>query len=267
MSAPSSGEPFGAAYAGAYDLLYRDKDYETEVDAVEAAWAAHASGPVRRVLDVGGGTGGHALPHARRGYHVTGVDLSDAMLDRARAKAAAEPGLDVTFHAGDLRALGAVEAVAPASFDAAVVLFAVLGYLYTNGDVAAALAGLRRALRPGGLLVLDGWYGPAVLTDPPGERVRVLDAGDGRTVLRAASGRLDTRHHTCTVGYRLWTLDGDRVVSHAEEEHTMRFFVPLELDAFLSAAGFAPVALGPFPHLDRAVDSTSWTFIAAARAV
>lgn len=262
-----SATPFGDAYASAYDALYRDKDYAAECDAVEQAWADFAEGSVGRVLDVGCGTGEHALRFARRGYAVTGVDLSEAMLDRARAKADQEPGLDVTFREGDLADLGPALDATDEPFDAAVVLFAVLGYLHANDAIRSALAGLRRALRPGGLLVLDGWYGPAVLTDPPGERVRVLELDDGRTVLRAASGHLDTRRHCCTVDYRLWTLDGDRLADQTEERHTMRFFFPLELEAFLEDAGFEPVALGPFPHLDREPDATSWTFIAAARAV
>ncbi len=256
--------PFGDAYASAYDRLYQDKDYATEVDAVEDAFGTYAAVPVRRVLDLGCGTGGHALPLARRGYDVTGIDLSPAMI--AQAKAKAEAGLTVTFTQGDLRRLD--EALPEAgSYDAALILFAVLGYLPTNADLRAALSGVRRALRRGGLLVFDGWYGPAVLADPPGERVRVIDAGDGRTILRAASGHLDARHHRCTVDYRLWTLEGDRVVAHAEERHEMRFFFPLEIEAALEAAGFEPVALGPFPHLDRDLEDGSWTFIAAARAV
>ncbi len=257
-------DPFGEAYASAYDRLYQDKDYAAEVHAVEAAFETYADGPVRRVLDLGCGTGGHALPLARRGYDVTGIDLSPAMIAQARAKA--EPSLAVTFAQGDLARLD--EAVPDAgSYDAALILFAVLGYLPTNAGLRSALSGVRRALRPGGLLVFDGWYGPAVLADPPGERVRVIDAGDGQTIIRAASGHLDARHHRCTVDYRLWTLDGDRVIAHAEERHEMRFFFPLELDAALDAAGFEPVALGPFPHLDRDIEDGNWTFIAAARAV
>ena len=257
---------FGDAYADAYDALYRDKDYDAECDVLERAFAERADGPVRRILDAGCGTGGHALRLARRGYTVVGVDLSHAMLAHARAKA--EPGLDVAFLAGDLRALpAALAGDGDGGFDAAVVLFAVLGYLVTTDDLRVALAGLRRALRVGGLLVFDGWYGPAVLADPPGERLRVLDGGDGKTVLRAASGVLDPLRHRCTVSYRLWTLDGDRVAGRAEERHEMRFFFPLELEALLTEAGFAAPTVGAFPDLDRPPDAASWTFIAAARAV
>lgn len=257
--------PFGDAYAGAYDAVYAGKDYAGECDAVERAFG-RADGPVRRVLDLGCGTGRHAVLLARRGYAVTGVDVAPAMLAQARARAADEPGLPLDFHEGDLRDLDGTLGPPAEPYDAVVVLFAVLGYLTTNADLRAALAGIRRRLRPGGVLVFDGWYGPGVLADPPGERVRTFET-DAGTVLRAARGTLDVRHHTCAVDYRLWTLAGDRVVAYAEESHRMRFFFPMEVEALLDGAGFAPLALGAFPDLDRAPDAATWTFLAAAQAV
>jgi len=91
-------------YAEYYDILYQDKDYEAECDFLEQIFARYAQHPVRTILDLGCGTGGHALPLARRGYEVTGVDLSEHMLERARQKAA-EAGLAISFHQGDIRSL------------------------------------------------------------------------------------------------------------------------------------------------------------------
>ena len=72
---------FGAAYASAYDQLYVEKNYASECDMIEALLEL---GGVRRkkgkLLDLGCGTGNHAIPLARRGYEVTGVDLSEDML-------------------------------------------------------------------------------------------------------------------------------------------------------------------------------------------
>lgn len=54
------------------------------------------------ILDVGCGTGRHALELARRGYRVVGVDLSESLLAQGRKMAEAE-GLAVTFILGDAR--------------------------------------------------------------------------------------------------------------------------------------------------------------------
>lgn len=57
--------------------------------------------PEQRILDMGCGTGRHALELARRGYTVTGVDLSDGMLAQAQQIAAAEGLSTVTFQQAD----------------------------------------------------------------------------------------------------------------------------------------------------------------------
>src|SRR5581483_2908121 len=159
-------EVFGALYADTYDSLYRDKNYEEECDLLEQLWREHASSPVRSVLDLGCGSGGHALRLAARGYEVLGVDRSERMLSRARQKANAL-GLRerVLFHCADMRALELERC-----FDSVVVLFAALGYQATNGDVLAALRTSRAHLAPGGILVFDVWYGPAVLRERPEQR-------------------------------------------------------------------------------------------------
>jgi 2-polyprenyl-3-methyl-5-hydroxy-6-metoxy-1,4-benzoquinol methylase len=57
-----------------------------------------------RILDIGCGTGRHSIELARRGYHVTGVDLSASMLARAKEKAKAQ-NVTVDFHQKDARKL------------------------------------------------------------------------------------------------------------------------------------------------------------------
>ena len=65
-------------YAQYYDLFYREKDYRGEVDYVDALIKRYATNDARTILDLGCGTGGHAVLLAQKGYHVTGVDRSGA---------------------------------------------------------------------------------------------------------------------------------------------------------------------------------------------
>jgi demethylmenaquinone methyltransferase/2-methoxy-6-polyprenyl-1,4-benzoquinol methylase len=110
-----------------------------------------------RVLDLATGTGAFPLLLRRSGHRglIVGIDRSRAMLDRARSKRAALPGVHLVR--GELNALP----VAPRSFD---VILMGYGLRYLD-DLGAALADVRGALRPGGTLVtLDfglpeaGWY-------------------------------------------------------------------------------------------------------------
>lgn len=253
---------FGAGYAGAYDDLYRDKDYAAECERIREAFRVHGSGAVRTVLDLGCGTGGHLVPLARMGYGVTGVDRSADMLDRARDKARGlPPGSRPDFHAGDVRTVDLGR-----RFDAVLMMFAVLGYQLENADVLAALATARRHLEPGGLLLFDVWYGPAVLREKPSSRLKVVPTGRGK-ILRAASGELDTRRHVCAVRYDLWELEGDRLVAETRESHRMRYFFPLELEFYLERAGLSLLRLEAFPGPGREPDETTWNVLGVGKAM
>jgi len=115
-----------------------------------------AVAPGARVLDVATGTGFVALAAAAQvgaGGSVTGIDLSAAMLERARHKATAA-GLAVTFQVGDAERLE----FADGAFD--LVLCA--SSLFFVGDMIGAVREWRRVLAPRGLAVFSS-YGPNFL--------------------------------------------------------------------------------------------------------
>src|SRR6266545_8347446 len=88
-------------YAQGYDRESFTRGTLQEVDFIEREIGFDRS---LRVLDVGCGTGRHAIELAKRGYAVTGIDLSPSLLVRAREKAA-QAGVSVTFVHRDARAL------------------------------------------------------------------------------------------------------------------------------------------------------------------
>jgi hypothetical protein len=145
-------------------------------------------------------------------------------------------------------------------------MFAVLGYQTGNLDVQLALATARRHLHPSGLFFCDMWYGPAVLGQRPGERVKVGETPGGE-VIRVATSELLTRLHVCLVRYRLWLVESGRVTARTNEQHRMRYFFPLELELFLAGASFEQRRLGGFPNLDAEPSESTWNVALVARAV
>ncbi len=254
-------EVFGPSYVDAYDALYHDKDYPAECDLIERIFQTYGGSAVRSVLDLGCGTGSHAVTLARRGYEVVGVDRSDVMVSHARRKVAhsVANGM-VVIQQGDIRDIALQR-----QFDAAIMMFAVLGYQLENADVLAALRAARRHLRPGGLLVFDVWYGPAVLCQRPSERVKVVPTPGGQT-FRSASAQLDIRRHVCSVRFRMRRWEGEQFVGETEETHQVRYFFPLELSLLLESSGFVPLRLGAFPEFDRDPDEATWNVLGVARA-
>lgn len=249
---------FGASYSAAYDSLYRDKDYEGECALIRRILDKYCEQPITRILDLGCGSGNHLVPLARSGFRVTGVDRSGAMVAEARRKLESE-ALYASLECADIRTWQAGQ-----TFDAGLMMFAVLGYQLGNEDVLAALATARKHLKPGGLLLFDVWYGPAVLTQKPDEREKVVEAPDG-TITRSAKGVLDTARHLCHVEFRIRHEHPGRPVEEFEETHDVRYFFPLELELFLEVSGFRLLRLGAFPEFEQDPSSSTWNVLAVAQ--
>ncbi|MFF3336003.1 class I SAM-dependent methyltransferase [Streptomyces sp. NPDC002888] len=153
------------AQAAAFD---DEPDHGLRDPIVRAAWAdrLHAWLPERPcdLLDLGCGTGSLSLLAAERGHRVTGVDLSPAMVDLARAKLA---GRDAVFLHGD----AAAPPVGEQRFDVVLVRHVV----WTLPDPGRVLRHWRELLRPGGRLVLvEGVWGTVSPAGIPAGRLTAL---------------------------------------------------------------------------------------------
>lgn len=104
--------------------------------------------PGMKVLDVACGTGNTALPEAKTGATVTGVDLAPNLLEKARENAKAA-GLNAKFEEGDAEALP----YADGSFDAVITMF---GAMFAPRPELVA-AELKRVCRPGGVIAMANW--------------------------------------------------------------------------------------------------------------
>ncbi|MBN1832775.1 MAG: class I SAM-dependent methyltransferase [Deltaproteobacteria bacterium] len=245
-------------YAEAYDALYTDKDYAAECRYLETLWQCNSASSIQQVLDVGCGTGGHSLDLVSKGYSVVGLDRSEEMLAQARAKAE-DAHLDMAWHRADLRSFNLER-----TFDAAIAMFAVMGYQTRNADLIAALGCVHRHLKPGGLFIWDAWYGPAVLTQRPHQRIKRVEV-DGLTIYRMASPKLDVTNQTVTVAYHVLSVAENRVLADYRESHCVRFFFPQELRLLLNQTGFALLALLPFLQIKGTPTVNHWNMTVVAQ--
>ena len=174
-------------------------------DALEAALA----GTRRDVVDLGGGTGGFAVRLAESGHHVRVVDPSPDAL-AALARRAQEADLDVSGIQGDVADL--VEVVGEASADL-VLCHGVLEVV----DPAAALAGIARVLRPGGVLslVVGQRHASVLARAMAGHFQHALALLDDATPLDARTGRRFTRDEIVELldaaGFGATSVQGVRV--------------------------------------------------------
>lgn len=174
--------------AGDFGMIAKNMENAGSVFALGMGIPAGA-----KVLDVATGTGNVALPLARAGYVVTGVDIAPNLLEQAQERAATE-GLSIQFDEGDAEALP----YADGSFDAVVTMFGAM-FAPRPGLVAKELA---RVLKPGGLLGMANWNpesftgkmfrtGAAHVPPPPGVAPPVLWGDDATVRQRLADGFTD----------------------------------------------------------------------------
>lgn len=100
-------------------------------------------------LDLGCGHGRHVLDLARRGYEVVGLDGTQIYLDRAK-QLARDQGLNARFIHADLRADLPISA-----YDCVISFFSTFGYFENHDDDLLVLRNVRRALKPGGMLLME----------------------------------------------------------------------------------------------------------------
>ncbi|MET4387998.1 SAM-dependent methyltransferase [Bradyrhizobium sp. F1.4.3] len=246
-----------AEYAPWYDLLYEDKSYASEVDFVETRLRNHgvASG---KVLDLGCGTGLHAIEFARRGWSVAGIDLSHEMIARAKSRAE-QAGLGIPFRQGD-----ACDAGPEHGFDAVVSLFHVASYQNDRERLEQLFRTAHAALKPGGIFFFDYWYGGAVLAQGVETRVKEIQRNPLR-LTRIAQSEHDEATATVFVNYTLFCEDIDRsTIRRVDETHRMRYWFPFEIETSLEASGFQPD--GSYAWLSEAApNSKTWAAYSIAR--
>lgn len=245
-------------YADYYDCLYQDKDYQADSDFLEEIFGRYSKEPTRKVLDLGCGTAGHCLVLAKRGYKITGIDLSSKMLRIAKRKAE-DKKIEIDFVQGDIRNIDLNK-----TFDAAISMFAVISYQIRNKDLALTFESTFKHLRKNGLFIFDCWSGPAVLAQGPQDRLKIVKK-EGQRIIRFAHPILNTLKHTVDVEYKVLRIFKDKILDELSEVHKMRFFFPQEIKYYLEKAGFKPLEICPFLRLNETPTEKDWNITVIAK--
>ena len=206
-------------YSKYYDLLYKDKDYIAESKYISDL-IKRFSPNSKTVLELGCGTGKHALLLNQKGYEVFGIDLSQTMLDDAKKN-----GIDCTI--GDARTFRANK-----TFDTVLSLFHVASYQSSDEDLLDYFNTASLHLKPGDIFIFDCWYKPAVLAQLPEKRTKELE-NDDLKIKRFCKPNHIKEKSIVEVNYDIEITDKKmNEIKLISEKHTMRYFSTEDLQQF-----------------------------------
>jgi SAM-dependent methyltransferase len=131
-----------------YLRVYKELEKETSRE-VEAIIRMMDLKPKAKILDLCCGYGRHSIELVQRGFQVTGYDLSDFFIEKAK-KDSVDSGVEVEFVKGDMRKLPFDK-----EFDAVVNIFTSFGFFDKESDDFKVTKGVSQALKKGGLFLLD----------------------------------------------------------------------------------------------------------------
>ncbi len=222
--APVDPSWFIDAFGARYLDVYRARSSEQAVQEAAAVMRRWDLPSGSEVLDLCCGAGRHLEPLASYPIRVVGLDRSESLLGRARARFAGALPLIVQ---GDMRALPFERA-----FDGVAMFFTSFGYFFDDDENRTVLREIARVLRPGGRLMLD-----------------LMDKRSVVESLVAESARTESEH---TIRERRWiTADGRRVekeifVQKSGESpqrfaESVRLLESDEISSWLSEAGFGTI--------------------------
>jgi len=234
------------AYSQYYDLLYRDKDYSSEVDYIYDLLTRFGISGIR-ILEFGSGTGQHGRLLAKRGFEVMGIDLSPEMVARS------EEVHGFSCIQGDVCSIKLGR-----TFDTVLSLFHVLSYQVTNDCIISVFERASDHLETGGLFIFDVWYSPAVYGQKPEVRVKRM-ANESMEITRIAEPILLPNENRVDVQYTIISRDlKSGAVDTMYETHPMRHFSLPELKLLARMTGFSIIGSEEF-FTGRLPSENTWS--------
>lgn len=225
-----------------YDVVYWWKDYDREIDFLIEIFQKYGV-RVKRILEVACGTGSHTKLLTKRGYQVTGIDLSEEVLEIARKKISR----GVTFVQGDMRNLNAI---IEGEYDAVICLFSAISYNLSLSELKRTVRGFYDHVKDNGVVVFDTHFTRRDFMDG----YRDESAFDDGKIIGARICVSKRKRNIGELSFTYLIKDGRKVITLRDDVHRLGLFDSQDFFRVMREAGF--IKTGSY---------VDWTFAKSAR--
>ena len=239
-------------FARLYDLLMRDADYDAWAELIASELPAAPA----RVADCACGTGEMTLRLKRRGYEVTGIDVSEDMLRVAMVKAR-RAGLTVPFVREDMRHIALHK-----KQDAVIAVCDGVNYLASREAMREFFMSAHDALVPGGVLLFDV-SSRYKIENTLGSNTFAEDEGDGAYIWK---NYYDPDTKLIEMQLTFFERTGENY-NRFVERHIQRAHSRLEIEHALTATGFEDIRVYGGLAMEPAEDKSERLYFSARRGV
>lgn len=241
-----------------YDTLYSGKDYYLEVKTILELYKEIAGGLPGRVLDVGCGTGTHALIFAENSCEVVGIDIDCGAIDLARKKSGDHLELPPTFFCQDVKQLDAY------NFDLAASLFNVVNYIDRIEDLLGFFQAIHKRLNDDGMYIFDCWNGLAAILDVPREKNTHLIVDDEQVDI-ATRPQIDLMNQRVCMDNTINITSSNGTMRYFSFSYQHRLWMPWVLSNLLEISGFQILKMSKAWQLDAAANHDTWKIMFICR--
>ncbi|MFW9998041.1 MAG: class I SAM-dependent methyltransferase, partial [Candidatus Odinarchaeota archaeon] len=218
----------------------------------------------KTILDIGCGTGDHAVVFAKRGYDVTGMDIAEKQVKSAINKADSL-GLSnkLEFLQTDMRHF----ALRDKLFDAAISMFGSINYALTDEDLEKTFSCIQNHLDTGGVFMFEFWNSgglrPDVNSDTGYRGWEKIEKKD-YILVRLTRSKFDPEKCCLSIDFDFIVYAGDKILDTFVETHELRVFSLNEIRSWLLKTGFEVIGLFE-PQTFDPPKSNSFRITAVAR--
>ena len=218
-------------FADYYDLIYKGTvDYENECWILEAIFKKYCLKKPKSILDLGCGTGSHTVQLAKYGYNVTGIDISPAMIEKARKKAEKE-NVDTKFLVQDMRSLDL-----KTKFHCAICMFGAFGYILADKGLTRFFSALSQHLDEAGLFIFEYWNIGGLKPSPYKSWMKTQD--ENVAIYRLSESNFSRGTNVLNIDMLFIVVSKDKPAGIFTENHKIRCYTMAEIEQRLESNGF-----------------------------